>query len=128
LGATGAVSVVGTNAAIFNVTSVKLEIGSVATLYNRQSMARSLADCQRYYQQGSVQLNTYGQTGWSVDFPLLVQMRAVPTTTSNFTVQTNCSASVVNPVNPPTCIQHAGTVTAAGLFNSAGTFTASAEL
>ena len=49
-GATGTVSVVGTNGATFYVTGVKLEIGSVATPYNRQSLAKSMADCQRYYQ------------------------------------------------------------------------------
>ena len=38
-----------TNGAAFNVTGVKLEIGSVATPYNRQSLAKSMADCQRYY-------------------------------------------------------------------------------
>lgn len=47
---TGAVSVVATNGANFAVTGVKLEIGSVATPFNRQSLAKSLADCQRYYQ------------------------------------------------------------------------------
>ena len=50
IGATGAVSVVATNGATFNVTGVKLEIGSVATPFNRQSLAKSMADCQRYYQ------------------------------------------------------------------------------
>jgi hypothetical protein len=49
-GANGAVSVVATNGATFGVTGVKLEIGSVATPYNRQSLAKSMADCQRYYQ------------------------------------------------------------------------------
>ena len=49
-GVTGSVSVVGTNAAEFDITGVKLEIGSVATPFNRQSLAKSMADCQRYYQ------------------------------------------------------------------------------
>ena len=49
LGATGSISVVGTNGATFYVTGVKLEIGSVATPFNRQSLAKSMADCQRYY-------------------------------------------------------------------------------
>jgi len=50
LGATGAVSVVGVNGATFYVTGVKLEVGTVATPYNRQSLAKSMADCERYYQ------------------------------------------------------------------------------
>ena len=50
VGANGTVSVVATNAANFLLTGVKLEIGSVATPYNRQSLTKSLADCQRYFQ------------------------------------------------------------------------------
>ena len=52
-GATGAVNVIGTNGATFYLTGVKLEIGSVATPFNRQSLAKSMADCQRYYQQAN---------------------------------------------------------------------------
>jgi len=54
LSANGAVSVVGTNGATFFLTGVKLEIGSVATPFNRQSLAKSMADCQRYYQIGQL--------------------------------------------------------------------------
>ena len=49
--ANGCVSILGTNGANFFVTGVKLETGSVATPYNRQSLAKSMADCQRYYQR-----------------------------------------------------------------------------
>ena len=49
-GATGTVNVVGTNGATWYLTGVKLEIGSVATPFNRQSLAKSMADCQRYWQ------------------------------------------------------------------------------
>src|SRR4029077_17532619 len=49
--ANGGVSVVATNAAKIYFTGVKLEVGSIATPYNRQTMAKSLADCQRYYWQ-----------------------------------------------------------------------------
>jgi len=52
VGATGSVNVVATNAATFYLTGVKLEIGSVATPFNRQTLAKSLADCQRYYESG----------------------------------------------------------------------------
>jgi Collagen triple helix repeat (20 copies) len=48
--ATGAVNVVATLNATFFLTGVKFEAGSVATPFNRQSLAKSQADCQRYYQ------------------------------------------------------------------------------
>ena len=50
IGVTGTQSVLSVNGAVLAVTGVKLEIGNVATPYNRQSLAKSMADCQRYYQ------------------------------------------------------------------------------
>jgi hypothetical protein len=81
IGVTGAVSVVATNSAIWLVTGVKLEIGSVATPYNRQSLAKSQADCERYFRwlpfnmvfQASVTGATHGA---SMTFSA---MRAIPT-------------------------------------------------
>ena len=61
VGATGSVSVVGTNGAYLTLTGVKLEIGSVATPYNRQSLAKSMADCQRYFCKTYLQSQTPGQ-------------------------------------------------------------------
>ena len=97
-GVTGAASIVATNSATFYVTGVKLEIGSVATPFNRKSPQESLADCQRYFSTsysgvavGSVSgvgsVNAY-QSGLAsatnvsylpMEFP--VTMRAVPTVT-----------------------------------------------
>ena len=58
--ATGAVSVVSTLNAKWAVTGVKLELGSAATPYPVEDLARKLARCQRYYQKlggsGSVDL------------------------------------------------------------------------
>ena len=47
--ATGAVSVVGTNAATWYVTGVQLEKGSTATAFDYRPYGTELALCQRYY-------------------------------------------------------------------------------
>jgi hypothetical protein len=51
LGANGAVSVVAVNGAAFNIAGVKVEIGNYATPFVRGSLAKALADCQRYYER-----------------------------------------------------------------------------
>jgi hypothetical protein len=53
--ATGATSIVGTNAATWYVTGVQLEAGSAATPFERRQYGQELALCQRYYQK------SYGQ-------------------------------------------------------------------
>jgi len=47
--ATGAVQVVATNAATFNITGVQLEVGTVATSFDFRSIGTELSLCQRYY-------------------------------------------------------------------------------
>jgi hypothetical protein len=50
IGVTGGVSVVSNASATFYVTGVQLEVGSVATPFERRDYGRELAMCQRYYQ------------------------------------------------------------------------------
>jgi hypothetical protein len=50
LSATGAVSVIGTLNATWYITGVQLEVGSVATPFERRPYGTELALCQRYYQ------------------------------------------------------------------------------
>ena len=81
-GATGTVSVVATNGATFYVTGVKLEIGSVATPYPRQSLAKSMADCQRYYEVGGQAIFSGNVTSGSAFYNNVVfkvNKRAAPT-------------------------------------------------
>jgi len=48
VGPTGQTSVVGTNGATFYITGVQLEVGSVATPFEREIYTQTLAKCQRY--------------------------------------------------------------------------------
>jgi len=100
-GATGAVSVVGTNGATFYITGVQLEKGSTATSFDYRPYGTELALCQRYFQMlgkglnGSPAYTVYGiltwesaTTAWGT-VPLKVTMRTQPTTTYSGTFTTN---------------------------------------
>jgi hypothetical protein len=82
-GATGSISLVTTLNATFYLTGVKFEIGSVATPFNRQSLAKSMADCQRYYQVISVSARATASAGGQTfsNSAAFQQMRAAPTAT-----------------------------------------------
>jgi hypothetical protein len=91
-GATGSVSVVGTNGATFYITGVQLEVGTQATSFDYRPYTTELALCQRYYAKtynqsavpGTVSkpgaLFTYrvgGDAGWNFQMPQV--MRTAPT-------------------------------------------------
>ena len=50
-GATGSVSIVGTNGATFYITGVQLEAGSTATSFDYRPYGTELALCQRYFEK-----------------------------------------------------------------------------
>ena len=131
IGVTGAVSVVGTNAASFYLTGVKLEVGSVATPYNRQTLAKSMADCQRYYQQFVYTSAAYAGAGTLTQpgFTLLTSMRAAPTAAiiGNVTY-TNASALSFTPRGDGQTVNPVLTVTATGGFAGTATVSFNAEL
>lgn len=128
-GVTGAVNILSSINATFYVTGVKLEIGSVATPYNRQSLAKSMADCQRYYCQG--QFYSAGTVTASqpvvFSYGLPVSMRAMPTLGISTNNSTNLSSPALAAMNPRD-IYGDGTATATGATAVNFNFTASAEL
>jgi hypothetical protein len=87
--ATGAVSVVGTNAATFYITGVQLEQNTSATPFERRLYGQELINCQRYYQTQGTDIGNSIIWGGDVTSganyfgskTLQVVMRASPTIT-----------------------------------------------
>ena len=98
--ASGSVKLVATSNAKWAITGVKLELGSAATAYPTEDLARKLARCQRYFQIfGNTMLaNGYATAGVGVfsTLSLLVCMRAVPTVIYSTIVYGNASALQLN--------------------------------
>ena len=101
--ASGAVKLVSTLNAKWAVTGVKLELGSVATAWLHEDLAKSLARCQRYYQSFTgLQVANYspgagGVTTATITYP---PMRATPTATPTGQSYSNASALFVSPAAP----------------------------
>jgi hypothetical protein len=104
LSATGATSVVGTNGATWYVTGVQLEVGSVATPFERRPYGTELALCQRYY-WNSHPFTSSGGLGFAigssptsnydrVQFSLPTTMRAAPTVSFDSNVSLFSSSGV----------------------------------
>ena len=83
--ATGATSVVGTNGATFYITGVQLEVGSVATPFERRLYGQELVLCQRYYDIQPFTANAQAPFGYNSQ-PYRVVKRVAPTITTQGTL------------------------------------------
>ena len=99
VGADSTVAVIGTLNATWYITGVQLEVGSVATPFERRDYGRELAMCQRYacasFPSGTAWAQNAGTTGafsyivlvggtsagFGISMPFPVTMRAAPTVT-----------------------------------------------
>ena len=133
LSATGATSVVGTNGATLYITGVQLEVGSVATPFERKDYGRELAMCQRYYYSWSSSglsdnyyfyspyVSSPPNTTASVGYFFPVTMRANPTMVGTGLTLARFTA------NQAGAVAQLGTTSGATAY-SLSAFTATAEL
>jgi hypothetical protein len=109
-GATGQTNVMGTLNATWYITGAQLEVGSVATPFERRDYGRELAMCQRYFvlcasaaddPLGLVSI--YSTTGIQFSFFMPVTMRAAPTILNTITTyRLNWLTSGANSTTSPT--------------------------
>ena len=117
-------------ARVFTFTGVKLEIGTVATPFNRQSLAKSMADCQRYFNAMknvyvNVNISTAGySSGMTLTMPT---MRASPTVTPANMSNTNSGGPNIQMPQPGSFNVYV-TAVAGGIAQSFGDYLLSAEL
>ena len=134
--ATGAVSVIGTLSATWQITGVQLEAGTVASPFERRDYGRELIMCQRYYWRTDPSITsqylssyTYAGTGdYYVPLTFPVWMRASPTVTPVLGADVSGVNSVTAGTVAPNHARLTFHRTAGAGYYSLNSFAASAEL
>ena len=110
---------------------VQCEVGTVASPLEKPDFSLERIQCYRYYYvSGAMRLTAYQAigSGMSVGGILPVRMRATPTVTYGFSVQTNTTGSSMTAIDPSNVILSVGAATATGPVQVLGTYIASAEI
>lgn len=117
----------------WQIGNAQLEVGTVATPFERQIYSNQLAQCQRYYLSSTVSVGQwYNGDGANVSkgsyVPFKVTMRIAPSTISFTNISaTNTNSDLVYNIYPDG-FSYAANVPATGNFTRVSTFTASVEL
>jgi len=130
-GANGVQLSIGSNAAIlatkvFALTNVQLEVGTVATPFERRMVGHELALCQRYYESISTFSGAAYASGGGQAFPYYVRYavvkRATPSVTAPMTTS-NCATAIVNGNVDQFAIQATSSATGSlSFYNSSSVF------
>jgi hypothetical protein len=115
--ATGATSVVGTLDATWYVTGVQLEVGSVATPFERRPFGAELALCQRYYYRntGHTALTAAFGSGYNDSTSAARFYTAYPTTMRASPTLDSSAANTFNVTNTGAAVTNMTTVTAGAI-------------
>jgi hypothetical protein len=120
---------IGVQSGTINIWGVQLEIGSVATPLEKPDPRYDLANCQRFYQAGVLELQGYQIAGDTIAMSNLmpVPMRAVPAVVPVITTSINVTSPNIVSVGS-SVISIVGTATTSAGFVLQGNYTASADL
>ena len=127
--ATGSLNWISASAATFYITGLQVELGTVATPFERRSYGQELALCQRYYQTGNFKFWGYtianAAFGGTISFS--TQMRTNPSVSTPNAVGGNFSAVVVESTHKGGFVLY-GSAINTGVIVFQAPYIASAEL
>jgi hypothetical protein len=109
-------------------TSIQLELGTVATPFERRSYGQELALCQRYYELNDAVIQSPAANNLTFTFSFKAQKRAIPTMA---TISVAQDSNISSPAFTGQNITGVGlqiSATVAGGFRSGWVFSATAEL
>jgi hypothetical protein len=82
----GTIDYAGTSNSVMNITGVQIELGSVATQFERRHYNYELAACQRYYERTIARLGGYHTTNNYLRSSVYFNTKKRPATSPTFTV------------------------------------------